>query len=41
MEIFEEFGGCLTIAIIAVVVVALVACVAVVFFGVAITDWIG
>ena len=41
MEIFEEFGGCLTIAVIAVVVVALVACVAVVFFGATLTDWIG
>lgn len=38
MDILEDMGGCLTIAIVAVILLFLVLCVAVVFFGWAISD---
>lgn len=38
MDIFEDMGGCLTIAIVAVVALLLIGCVAVVFFGFALTE---
>lgn len=41
MEIFEDMGGCVTIAIVALVILLLVACVAIVVFGVALTDLFG
>ena len=41
MDIFEDMGGCVVIAIVALILLLLVACVAIVFFGVAFTDLIG
>lgn len=41
MDLIEDFGGCLVLALIALVVLLLIACVAVVLFGVAVPDLIG
>jgi hypothetical protein len=41
MDIFEDFGGCLMIGVIAAIVLLVIICVAVVIFGVAISDFTG
>ena len=41
MDIFEDLGGCVTIAIIGFIVLVLVVCVAVFVFGAALTDLTG
>lgn len=41
MDIFEDFGGCLTIFAILAVVLLLVICVAVAVFGVSVADFTG